>query len=962
MASLLEGTITKHKRKINLLNDFIQAIENGNNSIITTTGHIVYSEYEEWAKNNDEVIRKSNFLPNLDENNKIISYSFPTYGYALVNENAVNGEVTVNLLKTYNRFYFGIDLSQSDVLNFTFKSIGLQNENLNKTGLVSTNYNPYISIGVITQETLNENKKSIEELLNNTNKSIPFDRFFDTSSEAYDGEKIGIVADLRELNTLEKYCYIIITNMESGDVLENPNFDPNKEDVSKAFYPYFTCSAPDLIDIQSTVFNRAPTIPENIGLYHNGDATLYPKIPETDLIEGVESRLEWTPSIDLDETPELDTLNMGKFTLPVGLSRGDINKDGKIDEEDLSKLKKILAGEENFNEDGYGLWAATISEFGSDNNTGVNETGKNILSNHLDPKSEIQIKSEVYKGMNWESIWEVDITNNLYYIDIEDKRITPEVKIELYNEYLYNLGTLKEIQCNEGSFRIYASCCPTGGLFTQENYDGENVGALLKEKWEKLKEEEFLQIEYKIVAEPYKQNILRKFKDENISYELIIEYDNEDIEKYWIFPKDKDYLDIPFIQDLYYEYSKTYLEREEKENLNKFLKLLPKKTLVGYELNKEGKLYAILPAISEEEQFIQNAYMFKTKIKQLKMASIDYYGMKSLYIDQMPSNINIHYLNNTAPSVPSKVIFQQNKNNITLTGTGVIDKDTNIGYKNPSKDLIRYEYQYFDESKKEYININSIKSISLPNSLEPGLGDFTRQGKIDDFSLIRLSAYISGQYIPIHDELKTFADLTGNKQIDQGDIDLIKKYINNKEHIIFPGLKDYEYNQLEEYNWEKDSNKGMYKTSIEVELPDEISPFTLYLYNSYLFDLQTFVESKIIRNGKTAKIDLYFKVPLTQIITLNYSVQINNYGNEVKLYKHTQWYPTPLIFTISKRPDEAKDILVRARATDRMVWSDWKEFKDISYPDIWLGVRNFLGGGSGVSGAVKNLMKLEEKI
>lgn len=965
----LEGTITKYKRKPNLLNAFIDAMENGDNSIIQKAGHMVYSEYEDWADEYGYVKRQSSFLPNLDENNNIVSYSLPTYGYALVNRVIDNSGHTVTqgrLLQTYNRFYFSIDTMVYDTISFTFKNIGLRFNEMVKDSNTSTNYSPCLWAGIILEKDLQyEIKMSLREFLNQKDNVIKkqVTRLIEFPEEVLEGEDCRLELDLRDLTeeTPENKSvkgYIIVSNIESGDIWENPEFNPN-ENTEPAFIPRYTCSAPDLIDIDSIVYNKAPTIPEDIEIYHNGDPNLYLDIPETDLIEGVESRLEWTPSVDLDETPELDILNMGHFTLPVSLSRGDVDKDGKIDQEDLKKLDKVLNNEENFNDDGYGLWAATISKFGSTtNNNGVNTEGKEILTEHLNPNSEVQIKSDTYEGEDWESEWNIDISNNLYYIDVEDERITPEVRIELYNEYLYNLGTFKKIQCNEGSFRIYVSCCPTGGLFTQENYDGEQLGTLLKEKWEKLKKEKFLQVEYKIITESYKKNILRKSKNENIVYELILEYDNEDIEKYWILSKDKDYLDIPFIQDLYYEYCKIYAEREEQENKNKFLKLLPKKATIGYELNSEGKLIAILPAISEEEQFINNIYMFKSKIVFVKMASIDYYGVKSLYATPLSLfNTSIHYLNNINPSTPSKVIFQQDKNNITLIGAGALDEDTNIEYKKPAKDLIRYEYEYLKNN--QYIQLNSIQNEYLHNIPKVGLGDFTKQGKINDLSLIRLSAYMYQHYIPSLEELPIFHDLTGEKQIDQLDIELLKKYINEKEHFVFPGLDTYKFIDLADseqadLNWELISELGLYRTWFDIILPDEKTSVSIYLYNYYLYNLGTFVKGEIERKeGVTAAtLSLYFTVPPTDSIKLNYSIQTNNYGDEVKLYKYTQWYPTPLTFSINKQPDEVEYIKVRARATDRMAWSDWKEFEGVAYPDIWLGVRNFLGGGSGVSGAV----------
>jgi hypothetical protein len=54
-----------------------------------------------------------------------------------------------------------------------------------------------------------------------------------------------LALDLRELENIEgTECYVVITNIESGDLWENPEFDPNN-DTKPAFTPYYTCSAPD---------------------------------------------------------------------------------------------------------------------------------------------------------------------------------------------------------------------------------------------------------------------------------------------------------------------------------------------------------------------------------------------------------------------------------------------------------------------------------------------------------------------------------------------------------------------------------------------------------------------------------------------------------------------------------------------------------------------------------------------
>lgn len=951
MASSLEGTITKYKRKPNLLEDFINAMEGKPNSHVQEAGRHISSEYETWAIENNQPIKSSKYLSNRDENGKINSYSFLTYGYGWYNRQINSGKVThtSGLLKTYNYAYFLINSLEYDLITLRFKTIGLRHTELEKDSLTSTDYTPYLMAGIITKNTLSEEGVTIQAMLERPNNDIKYDRKFYLQEKDMSGEISGIQLDMRDLP--DNSCYIVITNIESGDIWENPNFEPNS-DTEPAFIPYFTCSAPDLIDIQTVVFNKAPTTPKSIKFYHNGDVSLYPDIPETDLIENIETRVEWTPSEDLDETPELDTLNMGSFILPPGLSRGDINKDGKIDKEDYNRLEQIINNNETLNDDGFGLWAAIITKLGElENNQGViNADSKELMNNHLNGTS--QIKSDVFRGNNWDCEWMVDINNNLYYIDIPDERIHPEVKIELYNEYLYDLGTLQKIECYDKYFRIYLNCCPTNNLFIEDNYDGENNGTLLQEKWEELKKLEstkkIFNVEYKIITESYKKNLLKRNKSDNIVYELIVEYDNEDTEKYWILPKDKDYLDMGFIQDLYYEYCFVYSERNIEENYNKFLKLLPQKSLIGYQRNEDGKLFAILPAILEEEQYLNGTYMFKTKINSIKMASIDYYGVKSSFAISTNINCNIHYLNNTVPSSPSKVNFLQNKNEINVTALGAIDNDLNLDYKNSSKDLIRYQYEYYNKTKEEYQHINSIQEVELTPIPIVSLGDYTQQGKINDLSLIRLSAYMHQHFIPSLTEMNIYRDLTGENQINQEDINLLKKYINNTEHIVFPRLTTYDFKPDTISNWELIPELGLYTTNFYVTLPDKASFISLHLYNSYLYDLKTFVKGEITRfNDTMAKVYLYFKEAPGLFVTtkINYSIEKNLAKDEVNLYKYTQWYPTPASFTINKQPDEVEYITVRARATDRMAWSDWKEFEGVAYPDIWLGTRNCLIGG-----------------
>ena len=131
MASSLEGTITKYKRKPNLLKDFINAIETGNNSIIKEAGNVVYSEYENWAKENNFAIRPSGFSPNLNEDNEIVSYSMPSYGYAWTDRQKNEGQpakITAGLLKTYNRFYFLLDTKDLDIVTLRFQNIGKKNK------------------------------------------------------------------------------------------------------------------------------------------------------------------------------------------------------------------------------------------------------------------------------------------------------------------------------------------------------------------------------------------------------------------------------------------------------------------------------------------------------------------------------------------------------------------------------------------------------------------------------------------------------------------------------------------------------------------------------------------------------------------------------------------------------------------------------------------------------------------
>lgn len=950
MASSLEGTITKYKRKPNLLEDFISAMKGKPNSNIKEAGHYISSEYETWAIENNQPIKSSKYLSNRDENGKINSYSFLTYGYGWYNRQINSGKVThtSGLLKTYNYAYFLIDSLDYDLIMLQFNLIGLRHTELEKDSLTSTDYTPHLRAGIITQTTLNKEKETIQTMLKRPNEDIKYDREYILSTQDLEGEISGMELDLRDLPTVsgQTLCYIVITNIESGDIWENPNFDPNI-DTEPAFIPYFTCSAPDLIDIRSTVFNKAPTSPEDFDFFYNYEKR------NKGFVEGTNTYIEWTPSEDLDETPELDTLNMGSFILPPGLSRGDINKDGKIDKEDYGRLKQIITNNETLNDDGFGLWAAIITKLGAiENNQGViNADSKELMNNHLNGTS--QIKSDVFRGNNWDCEWMVDINNNLYYIDVPDERIHPEVKIELYNEYLYDLGTLQKIECYDKYFRIYLNCCPTNNLFIEDNYDSENNGMLLQKKWEELKKLEstkkIFNVEYKIITESYKKNLLKRNKSDNIVYELILEYDNEDIEKYWILPKDKDYLDMGFIQDLYYEYCFVYSERSAEENYNKFLKLLPQKALIGYQRNENGKLVAILPAISEEEQYQNGTYMFKTKLIKAKMASIDYYGAKSIFNSITYSNRIIQYLNNSPPSVPNKVNFLQSKNSINVTGFGAIDNDLNTEYKKPLKDLIRYHYQY-QTKNGTYVDINFIDKIELEPVPTISLGDYTRQGKINDLSLIRLSAYMHQNFIPSMEERSVFHDLTGEKQINQEDIKLLKKYINNEEHIVFPGLLTYNF-ETGESLWRLIPELGLYMYEIIIwGLPDETSPISVNLYNSYLYDLKGFVKGEVqrpTRDSTSAWVRLYFKeVPaLFEPLEINYSVEKNMAKDEVKLYKYTQWYPTPASFTINKQSDEVEYITVRARATDRMAWSDWKEFEGVAYPDIWLGTRNCLIGG-----------------
>lgn len=956
MASSFEGTITKYKRKPNLLEDFIEAIETGNNSIIKEAGNVIYSEYENWAKENKYAIYPSGFLPNLDENNEIVSYSMPSYGYAWVDRQEIEGQsakITAGLLKTYNRLYFLLDTKDLDVITLAFQNIGKRINELEKDPKTSVDYIPRIWGGIVPKNLFNED--TFKEFLNQPDEEVmkKTQRVMQLTDKSLSANFSTLELDLRDLEDIAgTECYVVITNIESGDLWENSEFDPNN-DTEPAFTPYYTCSAPDLIEVQSIVFNKAPTIPSNIELYHNGDTSLYPDIPKEDIIEGVETCIEWTPSEDIDETPELDTLNMGSFILPPGLSRGDINKDGKIDIEDYNRLDQIVKNNETLNDDGFGMWAAIITELGAaQNNQGtINNNSVILMNKHLNGTS--QIESDIFRGNNWDCEWKVDINNNLYYIDIPDERIHPEVKIELYNEYLYDLGTLQKIECYDKYFRIYLNCCPTNNLFIEDNYDSENNGILLQKKWEELKKLEstkkIFNVEYKIITESYKKNLLKRNKSDNIVYELILEYDNEDIEKYWILPKDKDYLDMGFIQDLYYEYCFVYSERSAEENYNKFLKLLPQKALIGYQRNENGKLVAILPAISEEEQYQNGTYMFKTKLTKAKMASIDYYGAKSIFNSITYSNRIVQYLNNSPPSVPNKVNFLQSKNSINVTGFGAIDNDLNTEYKKPLKDLIRYHYQYKTKNGT-YIDINFIDKIELDPVPTISLGDYTRQGKINDLSLIRLSAYMHQNFIPSMEERNIFHDLTGEKQINQEDIKLLKKYINNEEHIVFPGLLTYNF-ETGENPWRLIPELGLYMCEIAISgLPDETSPICVNLYNSYLYDLKGFVKGEMQRgtmDPTSAWVKLYFKeVPaLFEPLEINYSVEKNLTKDEVKLYKYTQWYPTPATFTINKRPDGVEYITVRARATDRMAWSDWKEFEGVAYPDIWLGTRNCLIGG-----------------
>ena len=826
-----------------------------------------------------------------NDNSKL---SFISYGLGSVDTIIDGGIVKVTgttLYKTYNRTYCKLDITNYDDIYLQFNKLGEYNENpWGDLNIFSPERDPYITCGLIKVENYKPEEDKVKHLSYDKTGLI---------KEIENTTEFSVEFDVKDLTG--EY-YLVITNQETGDFKLNPKYDPNTELVARLIGLY-TYSAPDLIQVVGRIYNRPPTVPKDFTVYVDTKSKAYNNtieekmkalvdnylmpndITNYSLVENIDARFSWKPSIDEDE--EKTTVK-----LPAGLSKGDVNKDGKIDANDLELIIKHLDGSETIT-DVDALWAACVYEKEQVEPAAITTDVKDLLDAYLQNTKQIVLNNKIT-----ENSWQVDVEKNLYFYEIIDTTITKTTHLKLYNEELYNLQIFDSVICEDGKIKIYVKSCPTKEL--ELIYKINNIA------------------EHKL--EP---------RLESITYKLYIKYDNCDSETYYIFPKGKDYLNMDFIEKTYNSYKTIY---QENANVDKFLKLYYPKISSGYQLEEDGKAAAYLLMDSEEKQYEQDLQMFRRYIVKAELTAIDELGEESE--PAVLTNKAILYPNNTPPTAPTNIKIEQLGQTLHFIASGATDTDINA---NNEKDKLRYFYEIRLNKNGDWVPISGTLKGRFSQGHEFSLGDLNKDGRIDILDEITEHEIVSN---PTVFELNC-GDINRDNKIDETDMNLLSQYVKEQNSEAFNAFI-INTDPNEPSNWWISDNGKYYTGSAHTLQDTSKKGYSYYIYSKELYDLNTFVEGKIIYDEvrDRASVRCTFKA----IPTCDYEYEwINDGKSEVKLFEkrigNRETYRIVDSY-INRYVD------VRARATDRMNFSESSEiFSSIIYMDTLLGVRNMIAAG-----------------
>ena len=379
-------------RKLRVEDNLMSKINAGEDNVVTN--RVLIADENLAYKDKVTILR--------DKTGDDIYYSFISYGKGDIKfiHDPATGKVTMTgqqLLKSYNRLYCKIDVSNYDEIYLKFNILGNKNSNFDNAGLdsnyTSTDRKPNITCGLI----------KVYNPENDTARDLTFDA---SSAFIYPEDDTNSFYTEIDTKELTGEYYVIITNLETGDFARNPKYDPNTE-TELPMNGLITVSAPDLVKFTGRIYNRPPTIPENFNVYVNTKSDKFTQaiedkmanlidnfkmptdITKYDVVEGMEARFYWTASIDEDEEKY-------SATLPAGLSKGDINKDGKFDKADLEMLNKHLAEEDKvLIEDTDSLWAALVMEPEGLEPVEITTTIKDLYTEFLFGTKTIELKNKI---------------------------------------------------------------------------------------------------------------------------------------------------------------------------------------------------------------------------------------------------------------------------------------------------------------------------------------------------------------------------------------------------------------------------------------------------------------------------------------------------------------------------------------------------------------------------------------
>ena len=161
------------------------------------------------------------------------------------------------------------------------------------------------------------------------------------------------------------------------------------------------------------------------------------------------------------------SISIATATLPYGRSKGDINGDGVIGEDDVTLVVNHCTGN-TLIEDEIALWCADVNGNGE-----VSSTDAGLLMNAINGTvTATFVSSDYYNNWTWDS------DSSAYYYDIENLSVTSSHTFAVIPKTNNKDNFIKAEYVSTGVVRVFVKCCPvveTPCCILYVNGDGTGV-------------------------------------------------------------------------------------------------------------------------------------------------------------------------------------------------------------------------------------------------------------------------------------------------------------------------------------------------------------------------------------------------------------------------------------------------------------------------------------------------------